>query len=131
QSQEQRMDLYRRIAHIRTEEDADDMTDELIDRFGDPPSAVNALIQVALLRGEAASTGISEISQKDGKLIFALSDFEPERLSRLYSLPEYKPRIKIEAGAKPAMSFRLKPTDRVLDVAVKLVRDYKAANLVK
>lgn len=131
QSQEQRMDLYRRIAHIRTEEDADDMTDELIDRFGDPPSAVNALIQVALLRGEAASTGISEISQKDGKLIFALSDFEPERLSRLYTLPEYKSRIKIEAGAKPAMSFRLKPTDRVLDAAVKLIRDYKSANLVK
>jgi transcription-repair coupling factor (superfamily II helicase) len=125
-SQEQRMDLYRRIAHIRTEEDADDMTDELIDRFGDPPSAVNALIQVALLRGEAAATGISEITQKDGKLIFALSEVEPERLSRLYSLPEYKSRIKIEAGTKPAMSFKLKPTDRVLDAAVKLVRDYKA-----
>ena len=38
-SPEQRMDLYRRIALIRTEADADDLTDELIDRFGDPPGS--------------------------------------------------------------------------------------------
>jgi transcription-repair coupling factor (superfamily II helicase) len=126
ESAEQRMDLYRRIAHIRTEEDADDMTDELIDRFGDPPSSVNALIHIALLRGEAADTGISEISQKDGKLIFSLSDFEMDRISKLYTMPEYKSRLKIEAGTKPAMSLKLKSGERVLDTAVKLVRDYKA-----
>ena len=51
-SAEQRMDLYRRIALIRTEDDADDLTDELIDRFGDPPASVNALIHVALMRGD-------------------------------------------------------------------------------
>ncbi len=126
ENQEQRMDLYRRIAHIRTEEDADDMVDELIDRFGDPPREVNALIHVALLRGEAADTGITEITEKDGKLIFTLGDFEPERVSALYSRPEYLKRIKIEAGAKPKMSLKLKPSDRVLETAVQLVRDYKA-----
>ena len=120
------MDLYRRIAHIRTEEDADDMTDELIDRFGDPPPGVNALIHIALLRGEAADTGISEISQKQGRLIFALKKFEMERVSRLYSLPKYKDRVKIEAGAKPAISLKLKPSERVLETAVTFVRDYKA-----
>ena len=36
-SQEQRMDLYRRIALVRTEAEADDLMDEVIDRFGDPP----------------------------------------------------------------------------------------------
>ena len=125
-SAEQRMDLYRRIARIRTEEDADDMTDELIDRFGDPPSSVNSLIHIALLRGEAADTGISEITQKQGKLIFSLSEFEMERVSQLYALPEYKNRVKIEAGTKPAMSLKLKTGERVLDAAVKFVRDYKA-----
>ena len=49
------MDLYRRIARIRTEEDADDMVDELIDRYGEPPRAVNNLISVALLRSAAAN----------------------------------------------------------------------------
>ncbi len=126
-SAEQRMDLYRRIAHIRSEEDADDMTDELIDRFGDPPASVNALIQIALLRGEASDTGISEISQKDGRLLFGLSDFEMERVSRLYALPKYKSRVKVEAGASPAISLRLQTGERVLESAITFVRDYKAA----
>ncbi len=126
-SGEQRMDLYRRIAHIRTEEDADDMTDELIDRFGDPPPAVNALIHIALLRGEAADTGISEISQKQGRVVFALREFELERVSRLYALPKYKGRVKIEAGAKPSVSLKLNPGERVLNAAVAFVRDYKTA----
>ena len=52
-SSAQRMDLYRRIALIRSEEEADDMVDELIDRYGDPPSCVNALVSVALLRSDA------------------------------------------------------------------------------
>ena len=64
-SPEQRMDIYRRIALIRTEAEADDLTDEIIDRFGDPPPSVNALIHVALLRGEAGKAGISDIQQKD------------------------------------------------------------------
>ncbi len=126
-SAEQRMDLYRRIAHIRTEEDADDMTDELIDRFGDPPPGVNALIHIALLRGEAADTGISEISQKQGRVIFNLREFEMERVSRLYALPKYKGRVKIEAGLKPAISLKLNPNERVLNAAVAFVRDYKNA----
>ena len=126
-SAEQRMDLYRRIAHIRTEEDADDMTDELIDRFGDPPAEVNSLIHIALLRGEAADTGISEISQKQGRLIFSISDFEMDRVSRLYSLPFYKNRVKIEAGLKPAISLKLRPGERPLNAAVTFVRDYKSA----
>jgi transcription-repair coupling factor (superfamily II helicase) len=128
ESAEQRMDLYRRIALIRTEEDADDMTDELIDRFGDPPKSVNALIQIALLRGEAADTGISEISQKQGRLIFGMSDFEMERVSRLYTLPKYNGRVKIEAGTSPAVSLRLRPGDRTLETAITFVRDYKATN---
>ncbi|MBQ4382339.1 MAG: transcription-repair coupling factor, partial [Oscillospiraceae bacterium] len=126
-NQEQRMDLYRRIAHIRTEEDADDMTDELIDRFGDPPPQVNSLIHVALLRGEAADTGISEISQKDGRLIFTIRDFDPERAARICTGAAYKNRVKLEAGRKPALSLKLRSGERVLDTAVSFVRDYKKA----
>ena len=46
--------------------EADDLTDELIDRFGETPPGVNALIHVALLRGEAGAPGITDISQKQG-----------------------------------------------------------------
>jgi len=89
-SPELRMDLYRRIAHIRTEEDANDMMDELIDRFGDPPKSVDVLIRVAILRGEATEAGITEIAQKQNLLKFSLSEFHMERISALYGRDRYK-----------------------------------------
>jgi len=127
-SPEQRMDLYRRIAQIRTEEDADDITDELVDRFGDPPRSVNTLIQVALLRGEAERAGISEISQKAGRIIFKLTDFDMKQISTLYENPKFKGRIKIEAGNEPQISLKIKNNGDVLGEAVAFVRAYQEAS---
>lgn len=120
------MDIYRRIALIRTEEEADDLTDELIDRFGDPPPGVNALIHVALLRGEAGKAGVTDISQKQGYLKFTLRDFDLEKLSALYARPEYKGRLRVEAGSKPCVSLRIKAKGRVIDEARAFVREWGA-----
>ena len=116
-SSEQRMDLYRRIALIRTEADADDVLDELIDRFGEPPDSVTALVRVALLRGEAGRAGITDISQKAGALRFTLSAFDMRRVSELYARPEFKGRLRVEAGSVPRISLKLPPKSRVLDEA--------------
>ena len=126
-SPEQRMDLYRRIAKIRTEEDADDMVDELIDRFGDPPRPVNNLISVALLRGRAAQCGISEISQKGMALNFALDEFDLERISRLCGGEKYKGRLLFSAGEKPYLSLKVRKGEDVLKLGERLVADYDAA----
>ncbi|MGN0969058.1 MAG: transcription-repair coupling factor [Oscillospiraceae bacterium] len=126
-SPEQRMDLYRRIAQIRTEEDADDMVDELIDRFGDPPRPVNNLISVALLRGKAALCGISEISQKGMALNFTLDGFDLERISRLCGSDKYKGRLLFSAGEKPYLSLKVKKGEDVLKLGERLVADYDAA----
>jgi transcription-repair coupling factor (superfamily II helicase) len=125
-SSEQRMDIYRRIAMIRTEEEADDLTDELIDRFGDPPPGVNALIHVALLRGEAGKAGITDISQKQGSLRFTVSDFDMAKVSALYALPEYKGRLKVEAGSKPCLSLKINSKGRVIDEARKFTADWQS-----
>ncbi len=127
-SAEQRMDLYRRIARIRTEEDADDMTDEMIDRFGDPPKSVNTLIHVALLRGEASRAGITAISQKAGWLHFALADFDMRQISALYEKPEFRGRMKIEAGDTPALRLKLRSNRSVIDDAVEFIRAYGAVS---
>ncbi len=124
-SPEQRMDLYRRIAVIRTEEEADDLMDELVDRFGDPPSGVNALVHVALLRGEAGRAGIKDINQKHGSLQFILEDFDMEAVSKLYSMSKYKGRVKLVAGEKPCISLRLNSKRRAVEEARQLVLDYK------
>ena len=124
-SPEQRMDLYRRIALVRTEADADDLTDELIDRFGDPPQSVNALIHVALLRGEAGKAGISDIQQKNSMMYFTLVDFDMERLSALYARPEFKGRVKLDAG-RPRLGLKLRPGSRPLVEARALVNAWQA-----
>jgi transcription-repair coupling factor (superfamily II helicase) len=118
-SPEQRMDIYRRIALIRTEEEADDLTDELIDRFGETPPGVNSLIHVALLRGEAGRAGITDITQKQGYLRFTVKEFDMEKVSRLYAMPEYKGALKVEAGSKPCLSVKIKSKSRVIDEARK------------
>ena len=116
-SSEQRMDLYRRIAAIRTEEEADDLTDELVDRFGDPPPGVNALIHVALLRGEAGRAGITDIAQKGGYLRFTVKDFDMMKVSALYARPEYNARLRVEAGSKPCLSLHIRAKNRVIEEA--------------
>lgn len=121
-SAEQRMDIYRRIALIRTEEEADDLTDELIDRFGDTPPGVNSLIHVALLRGEAGKAGVCDIAQKQGRLRFTLREFDMEKVSELYARPEYKGKLKVEAGAKPCISLKIENKARVIDEARRFVR---------
>lgn len=124
-SSEQRMDLYRRIAAIRTEEDADDITDELIDRYGEPPKSVNTLIYIAIMRGEAADTGITEISQREGRLYFKINDFNMQRITALYYAPEYKSRLKIEAGTHPSVSLKIKQSADIVSDAISFIRAYK------
>jgi len=125
-SSEQRMDIYRRIALIRTEEEADDLIDELIDRFGDLPPGVTALIHVALLRGEAGKAGIKDISQKQGYLRFTVEEFNMEKVSKLYAMPAYKGRLKVEAGSKPCLSLRIKSKSQVIDEARRFTADWAA-----
>ena len=127
-SSEQRMDLYRRIAAIRSEEEADDLLDELIDRYGDPPGGVSALIQVALLRGEAGRAGVTDIAQKQGYLRFTVKDFDMEKVSALYARPEYKGRLRVEAGSKPCLSLRIRTKSRVVDEARRFVADWNGEN---
>ncbi|MCL2662299.1 MAG: transcription-repair coupling factor [Oscillospiraceae bacterium] len=122
-SAQQRMDIYRRIALIRTEEDSNDILSELIDRYGDPPMQVLALTSVAMLRSEASGLGIKEISQKEGWLNFRLLEFNMESISKLYTLPDYTGRVKVLAGTDPVIALKL-VGGSVVDEAVKFVRSY-------
>ena len=105
---EERMDLYRRMAAIRCQEDADDLLDEIIDRYGDPPKGVLNLIDIALLRAEAQKLNISDIRQKAGDVLFTLTELNFEAVSRLCADPAYGKRIQFVATAKvPTLRLKL------------------------
>jgi len=105
---EERMDLYRRMAAIRSEEDADDLLDEIVDRYGEPPKGVLNLIDVALLRANARSVGVKDIKQKAGDVLFTLTELNFEAISQLCSSPDYKNRLLLVATAKePTLRLKL------------------------
>ena len=124
-SPEQRMDLYRRIAAIRTDDDASDLLDELLDRYGEAPKPVLALLDVALLRAAAAKAGVSDITQKKDLLRFQLAVFRPEAVVRVCGLNKYRQRLTVAAGEVPALTLKLKPGADALESAMELVEDLK------
>ena len=127
-SPEQRMDLYRRIAAIRDESEADDLVDELIDRYGEPPRTVNNLISVALLRAAAAQAGVTDIAQKKGQLVFTLDQFDLERFSQLCADPKFKDRLLLIPGDVPRFTLRLRSGDEPLRTAQALIGAFSALN---
>jgi len=105
---EERMDLYRRMAAIRSQADADDLLDEIIDRYGEPPKGVLNLIEIALLRANARKVSIRDIRQKAGEVLLTLGNLNFEAFSALCADLGYKNRIQLVASAKqPTMKLRL------------------------
>lgn len=100
----QRLAAYRRIADIRNPDDADDVVDEFIDRYGDPPPCVEGLIRVALLRNTAISQGIYEIGQKGDCVLLYSENINMKKVSVLGK--EMKGRILVGAGKKPYISVK-------------------------
>jgi len=126
-SAEQRMDLYRRIAAIRSPEDASDLTDELLDRYGDVPQSVRTLLEVALLRSAAGAVGITEIVQRGNTLRLTFLSMEAERVVKVCTLAKYRQRLRLSAGEAPCLTLTLRPEEEVLKAAVEIVEDLRLA----
>ena len=109
----QRIDIYKKIASIETKEDALDVLDELIDRFGEPPSSVKGLVDVSLLRNTAARMGINKITQKNDSLIFLQETFDLEMAS--YVAANLKGRIMVNMGKEPYLAVRVLKGEKAID----------------
>ena len=105
---EERMDLYRRMAAIRTQQDADDLLDEIIDRYGEPPKGVLNLIDIALLRADAKECGIQDIKQKQSDVLLTMQSMDFQAISAICADPDYKNRLLFVATAKvPTLRLKL------------------------
>lgn len=104
-STSQRLSIYKRIANIKNDSDANDVYDELTDRFGPPPSAVWGLIEIALLRNTAVALNINEIIQRNGSLLFYSKEVDIRTVAILNAF--MKGRVTLSAGKKPYIAVKL------------------------
>ena len=116
-----RLDAYRRISDIRSGEDARDVIDELLDRYGDVPASVMGLVDIALVRNRAAAIGVYEIRQNDTSLLLYLNDIRRKEVPEL--IGKMAGRAMLSAGGKPYIAVRVKKTDKVIDTLKAIFSD--------
>ena len=115
-----RIEAYRRIAAIQNAADAADVLDELIDRYGDPPASVSDLVNVSLVRVQAAQVGVYEVTQKKDLLTLSVEKLELPMIRGL--LTAFNGRVTAGAGAKPYLSVKLRPDEKPLDLLSQLLQ---------
>ncbi|MEE1312313.1 MAG: transcription-repair coupling factor [Lachnospiraceae bacterium] len=107
----QKLELYKRISEITSEEDYEEMTDELIDRFGDMPNSVTNLLHIALLRSNAHRANLLAVEQKGEMVLFKMyqkANVDVDKIPDL--LEKYRNIMKFQVGETP--TFRLDLTKK-------------------
>ena len=110
----QRLEIYRRIADIRNRADCEDVRDELKDRFGEIPKAVEGLIEIAFIRNIANSLGIYEIKQNDTSILLYIKNIRSEVVPNL--MGKLKGQALLNAGNKPYISVRYPKNMDIIEV---------------
>ncbi len=107
-SENTKLDLYKRIAGVENTAEAEDMEEELTDRFGKPPACVQNLIRIALLRGRAHEVFIETLSSKGNEIVFAI--FPKAVLNPMHIgdvLGEIGENLRFQASGKPSFIYSL------------------------
>ena len=102
----QKLDMYKRIASIETEEDVEEMQDELTDRFGDMPDCVNLLIRVAYLKALAHKAFVEKLTMRDGFLVlrmFAKAALRAEGIPEV--VEQFRGKMHVQSGTVPVFTY--------------------------
>ncbi|MBE5842656.1 MAG: transcription-repair coupling factor [Butyrivibrio sp.] len=123
-NEEQKLEIYKRIASIENEGDRDDMKDELRDRFGDIPESVENLIRISLLREKAHSLYVLEIKGGDGELVFKMNNNAKLDIEKIPAFVKtFKGNMEFRAAAYPVFIYKY-IKDPILEIAErKLLED--------
>ncbi|WP_440299628.1 transcription-repair coupling factor [Huintestinicola butyrica] len=121
-----RLDAYRKIAAVSTKEESIDLLDEFIDRYGDPPKAIQGLVTVALTRNMAGKAGITEITQRSNALLIYVKTAGMEQVQAL--VKAFGGRVSVNGSAdKPYIAIKLTKTDRPVEIMQTAVETFYEA----
>ena len=106
---EQKIDMYKRIAEIKKEDDLQDVTDELMDRYGEIPQETMNLIEISYIKQLASEIGFVNIKQGKEEVFFTYGSTDKIDLQAISRLGEqFKDRVMFTPSANPYITFRCK-----------------------
>ncbi len=132
----QKLDIYKRIAAIETEEEMDDMTEELIDRFGDIPKKVQQLLHIASLKSLAHSAYVTAVEQKGQDIKFTMYErakIDPQKIPAF--LKSYGNKMTFKADEPPYFLYQKKgrsgkeSSEDILQLIRKILEDLRELRL--
>lgn len=121
----QKLDIYKRIAGIETQQDYDDMLEELLDRFGEPGKAVLNLLAIAKLKAIAHQGYVTEIKQTGKTVRFTL--YEKARLNTEgfpALMQKYRRGLQFKNEQEP--KFILEPQGNLILVLTEFAEELKS-----
>ena len=109
-SNPQKIEVYQNIALCRTEEDIQNVIDELIDRYGVIPDELENLLEIARIKELARNVNIIKITERMQSVVFYFekNKYNPEIIDKL--IKKYEFNIKFSNGVEPYVTLKLKET---------------------
>ena len=117
----QRMEMYKKISLISEPCDMQDVLDEFIDRFGEPPRETERLVAISLMRSLASKCEIKRVELRDGTLTFAVDKPELAIWSELFG--RYK-GLTFRSVGSLSVIYRVKSGEDAVGAALNILRDY-------
>ena len=122
-NEQQKLDIYKRIAGVETHAESEDMKEELLDRFGEVPKSVDNLLRIALIRVLAHELYITEVKGRNGELKITMrpdANLKGENLPVI--LGKHKNKLTFSARGTPVFFYRYKKCGVVEKDAENLIR---------
>ena len=119
-----RIDVYKKIAAVSTEDDCDDLIDELNDRFGEIPKPTMNLIKISHIRNVALELGFTSIEQTDRMVSFYNPAIDINKCSVIATEDPFKGAVMISLGGRPHISYKLREGENNLQMCEKIIQRY-------
>ena len=116
------MEMYKKISLITDKDDMQDILDEFIDRFGEPPKETMALLKISLIRALASKYSISKIESKNQLIVFSAEKPELDIWSEIFGL--YKGLSFRPVDNMMAVVYKTTGSDSPLECALKILTSY-------
>ncbi len=119
-----RMEMYKKLTLIDTQEDYSDVLDELCDRFGEPPVPTVRLLDIALARALAAKCRISKITRAEGEIRFLSSGIDLSVWSEVFTRID---GMRFPSSSTPYVAYKLKKGEDAARAAKAIMIEYHKA----